>query len=346
MSGPHVGSGFGGSGAQKNEDFEPLNLDVGGNVVQPTTTLSGGGDQQTLIQQAEYGLRHAEQFADEMVLTPIEKHTLFGRPITRRMSLAMVAGCIIAAIVLVVIIVHALTKGDDEPSAKFSAKEGQQRYELFAGVLMPLVGSSVVTEGTPEEEALHWLAFNDVLALDPHASIDKVAQRFVLATIYFATRGGTWVNSKIFLNHKDECDWNLPGEEVNGAQCDESGFVDRLTLRNDNLDGTLPRDIGLLTHLTHVDLSGNKIQGELPSSLGNLGMLTHLDLSINLVSGIASGTTPKWTSLQTLKLGKKRLYTGIVLEFLLAWHTNHSCFVVPQTSMHSKVKFHSSTLWI
>jgi hypothetical protein len=304
MSGPRVGSGFGGSGAHSNEDVEPLN----------TTGMSGAqgeyqeedwrmvparqaaGVQPTLMQQAE-------QFADEMVLSEIEKRTLFGRPITRKMSLAMVGGCIVAGIVLIVIIVKAISGGDDTQTETISAKEGKLRYQLFSNSLMPLVGSSVVTQGTADEMALHWLSYEDPLAINPRQGIDKVVQRFVLANIYFATKGDDWVNSCSFLSEKDECDWN-EGDGVMGALCNSDGFVDRLTLSNHKLDGTIPRDLGLLTHLTHVDLSGNKLHGELPSTLGFLGMLSHLDVSMNVLSGTPPTNVKKWSSLEILRLGK------------------------------------------
>ena len=307
MSGPQVGPGFGGLGVLDIEDVEPLN-DGPSHGHQSASTKLPGDDQPTWIDQVESRFQQVEEFADEMVLAPIEKHTVFGRPITRRMSLMIVIGLIFATIILLItILVTAMSSRNSEPSVKITAEEGQRRYQLFTNTLLPLAGSSIAKEGTPEEKALHWLSYTDPKAVNPRASIDKVAQRFVLATFYFATKGENWEHSSSFLSYKDECDWNhQSGEATTGAQCDAGGSIDRLTLKSANLDGTVPRTIGLLTHLTHMDFSGNKIRGELPSSLGNLGKLTHLDLGTNLISELAQGTAKKWTNLQTLKLGKKK----------------------------------------
>ena len=59
-----------------------------------------------------------------------------------------------------------------------------------------------------------------------------------------------------------------------------------LNLRANNLSGSLPIDeIGDLSELTRLDLSGNRLNGEIPAVLGSLSNLTHLDLSANLLSG-------------------------------------------------------------
>ena len=309
MSGPQVGPGFGGLGVYDiDDDIEPLS-DRPSHEHQSAARLTGT-EQPTWLDHAESRFQQVEEFADEMVLTPIEKHTIFGRPITRRMSLMIVIGLIFATILLLItILVTAMSSRQSEPSVKITAEEGQRRYQLFTNTLLPLAGSSITKEGTPEEKALHWLSYTDPKAINPRASIDVVAQRFVLATFYFATKGEYWEHptGSSFLSYKDECDWNHhDGEAVTGAQCNVGGSIDRLTLNSVNLDGTVPRNLGLLTHLTHVDFSENKIRGELPSSLGNLGKLTHLDLTKNLISTLALGTAKKWTSLQTLKLGKKK----------------------------------------
>jgi hypothetical protein len=52
------------------------------------------------------------------------------------------------------------------------------------------------------------------------------------------------------------------------------------------LVGTIPTDIGLLTVLNHLELSGNRLTGSIPTEIANLGeTLTHLSLSHNNLSG-------------------------------------------------------------
>lgn len=51
------------------------------------------------------------------------------------------------------------------------------------------------------------------------------------------------------------------------------------------LNGSLPSEIGLLTSLLHLNLSGNAITGAIPTQIGQLTKLTNLDLSFNRFTG-------------------------------------------------------------
>ena|GEM_PF-1480826 len=70
----------------------------------------------------------------------------------------------------------------------------------------------------------------------------------------------------------------------------EGSHVVKLTLRSNNLQGTLPASIGKLTYLRELDLAGsssalatytNNIGGAIPGALGNLTALTLLNLNYN-----------------------------------------------------------------
>ena len=61
--------------------------------------------------------------------------------------------------------------------------------------------------------------------------------------------------------------------------------LESLVIESIGLQGTIPEEIGLLSKLTHLDLSCNSLKGEIPYSLGNLSKLTHLDLSNNFFGG-------------------------------------------------------------
>ncbi|ESQ28455.1 hypothetical protein EUTSA_v10019658mg, partial [Eutrema salsugineum] len=93
-----------------------------------------------------------------------------------------------------------------------------------------------------------------------------------------------------------------------------------LVLRNSNLTGTIPSNIGKNSNLQQVDLSFNKLHGPIPASLLNLNQLTHLFLGNNTLDGSLptqksqtlrnidvsyndlSGSLPSWVSLPNLKL--------------------------------------------
>jgi Leucine-rich repeat (LRR) protein len=91
-------------------------------------------------------------------------------------------------------------------------------------------------------------------------------------------------------------------------------------LRNNNLTGTIPSNIGEYSSLRQLDLSFNKLHGTIPASLFNLRQLTHLFLGNNTLNGSLptqkgqslsnvdvsyndlSGSLPSWVSLPNLNL--------------------------------------------
>jgi hypothetical protein len=274
-------------GGATNSDLVPLNLAAGAepSARGPKTNLSGSNrpPPSNLMGQVEY-------FADEIVLGEIEKRQVMGVPVTRRMSRALVGGCCIATIVVAVLMGLAFSGGNSSdsqqapspPPVQLSFEEGEERYEGFLSILEPMVGTKLQEGGTPEADALMWLAYDDPAQIDPHSKIDKVIQRFVLACLYFSTIGDGWEHSHNFLSYKDVCNWNneeSSSSPAGGAYCKGGqGEVDTLILPKNNLAGSLPRDIGLLSLLSHLDVSENEIRGLLPSTISLLSKLSHLDV--------------------------------------------------------------------
>ena len=58
-----------------------------------------------------------------------------------------------------------------------------------------------------------------------------------------------------------------------------------LDLRNNELTGPIPPEIGYLTNLTYLDLRYNELTGSIPSEIGNLTNLTILRLENNQLTG-------------------------------------------------------------
>ena len=109
--------------------------------------------------------------------------------------------------------------------------------------------------------------------------------RQLLGVLYAATSGGGWTNRQGWTSSTiDVGDWH-------GVGVDADNRVSELEIYNNNLQGDLPAAIGLLGHLTRLDLSHNAgsgragLVGEIPTALGRLARLTHLDLSHNTLSG-------------------------------------------------------------
>ena len=54
---------------------------------------------------------------------------------------------------------------------------------------------------------------------------------------------------------------------------------------SESLTGTIPAELGILSALTHLDLSSNSLTGEIPRELGGLSNLEELRLSGNSFTG-------------------------------------------------------------
>ena len=59
----------------------------------------------------------------------------------------------------------------------------------------------------------------------------------------------------------------------------------RLNVRNMDLDGSIPSELGLIHNLTSLNLRTNDLTGSVPAELGNLDHLTYLNLHSNNLSG-------------------------------------------------------------
>jgi len=83
--------------------------------------------------------------------------------------------------------------------------------------------------------------------------------------------------------------------------------VTEIDLDSDNLDGTLPSELGDLSNLQFLDLEANRLSGTLPSELGDLSNLQRLDLDANSLSGTFPSELGDLSNLQTLNLEANRL---------------------------------------
>ena len=115
--------------------------------------------------------------------------------------------------------------------------------------------------------------------------------RAALVALHNATGGPNWERNNNWLS-------DVPISEWSGVTTDGNGRVTELFLRENQLSGEIPPELGNLANLKLLYLEGNQLSGGIPPELGNLANLTGLGLYRNQLSG---GIPPELGSLANLE---------------------------------------------
>ena len=192
---------------------------------------------------------------------------------------------------------------DPDGDALSYAVESSDTGLVTAAVLGDTVRVVAVAEGS---------AIVTVTASDPEGLFAEQSfsvtvpdlQSAILETFYEATGGADWDNNDNWLT-------DAPLDEWHGVEVNSRGRVTSLLLFGNNLEGTIPPELGGLTSLEKLFLPGNNLKGTLPPRLGNLWSLKRLDLSGNGLTGGFPAELGDLTSLVLLSLHSNSL-TGTI----------------------------------
>ena len=99
------------------------------------------------------------------------------------------------------------------------------------------------------------------------------ADSLALVALYEATGGPSWANDENWLAG--------PVGTWHGVSVNAEGRVFRLQLVSNNLNGTLPSEIGALTSLRELRLPQNQLMGEIPAEITQLTELRVIQLNNN-----------------------------------------------------------------
>jgi len=170
-------------------------------------------------------------------------------------------------------------------------------------IALKITGDEALLENpdSPQKKAMDWCK-TDMVNYNVEVAA-RVAQRYVLATLYYATKGDSWSNSTGWLSGH-ECFWS-------GIACEtgSDGFpsIIYLDLSSNGLDGTLISELGYLTSLTQLHLWGNKgLHGTIPDTFGRLVNLHTLYLDKNNLEG-GIGFVVSLKKLKHLDLSENKL---------------------------------------
>ncbi len=130
-----------------------------------------------------------------------------------------------------------------------------------------------------------------------------------LVALYNSTDGANWTANSGWNTLTNENIETWKGVTVQGDR------VTQIILPDNNLSGTLPTELGNLTNLTQLDISGNQtITGTIPTELFKLSNLIFIDLSDNELSGNIPTDLNNLNLLQTLDLSDNQLDGSIPTE--------------------------------
>ena len=118
----------------------------------------------------------------------------------------------------------------------------------------------------------------------------------------------TLLASRDVLRGEQSLNWNmdLPIDDWEGVEI-RSDRVFGIDLREGELSGSLPAELGNLTDLNYLWLAGNELSGPIPPELGNLPKLWNLWITNNNLSGPIPPELGKLTDLRYLSIGLNEL---------------------------------------
>ena len=137
---------------------------------------------------------------------------------------------------------------------------------------------------------------------------DVASDRAALVASYKATNGDNWKDNTNWLSEKSLAFWY-------GVSTDSEGRVKSLQLKDNNLVGSIPAELGQLTKLETLRLSNNQLTGSIPAELGQLKNLKLLGLDFNQLTGSIPTELGQLTKLERILLGGNQL-TGCIPNIL------------------------------
>jgi hypothetical protein len=151
---------------------------------------------------------------------------------------------------------------------------GDLELEYFVQVaLADHTRQALRRENSPQSKALAWLRNNTDLESYP---LSRRLQRFSLATFFYSTGGDRrWVDASGWLSDDDECTWNSGSNEP--SICNKGEYEIWSMAKND-MRGTLPKEISMLSSLEILEMPVNIITGSLPSTIGEMTRLREIHL--------------------------------------------------------------------
>ena len=152
------------------------------------------------------------------------------------------------------------------------------------------------------------LALTGLLGCGPADTGSAETDRAALVALYHAAGGPEWDSNGNWLSDEPLGTWY-------GVTTNDAGRVTALSLIRNNLDGSIPPELGKLSNLEVLIFVYNQLSGPIPAELGNLSNLEALGLSSNQLTGAVPPELGNLSNLERLGLGSNQLTGTIPPEF-------------------------------
>jgi len=129
-----------------------------------------------------------------------------------------------------------------------------------------------------------------------------LSEREALIALYNATNGDSWNRNE---NWKTGGVFSPPGTENTwaGITCDAANTtIIRISLPSNNLNGTIPVEIGNFSNLDDLNLTNNPLSGSIPPEIGNLTNLRVFRCWDNQLTGNIPPELGQCVNLETLQI--------------------------------------------
>lgn len=205
-----------------------------------------------------------------------------------------------------------------EPALLLDRNETEAYWlRLESEVLLPSQ-QQVLIPHSPVWKALQWMTLKDPLR--PVPSGWQTTQRYAMVALFYHWTGDSswdlleedgWIqeppphHTVMRVTKEHECEWR-------GVECNSEKKVTSLLLDSEQttfvLNGQIPSELGLLTSLETLDVTGHLLKGVFPPELASLGpSLKSLYVDFNRFTSLDAELMGKLTSLEILHLSDNLL---------------------------------------
>lgn len=253
----------------------------------------------------------------------------------RRMLFIWAFSVVIGLIIVMCFLILSLLLNTNEKKNYLTPREILIQNKLSLSLTSPEAALLFQNVSTYQYKAIQWI-FHGKHSIPLTYDSPTLIQRYCLAALYFALNGDRWTRcgqqqqqetnetcldengnvSQRFLSEQSECSWY-------GIRC-INGNVASITIRENNLVGSLPPELGELKELVYLVLSNNHLNGAVPKQLQQLSKLNTLLLNRNTLTSIHLDSMSHLPNLNIISLGYNSLQGTIPKEL---FNSNIDCAI-------------------